>query len=67
MLIIQYQQSFQNYLYGMLFGETTKSLTASEETLITSQKIVTGIDKVNESIETLATSLSTHISRVEVK
>lgn len=51
----------------MLFGEKKKCLTASEETLIASQKIVTGIDKLHASMENLATSVSTHISRTEVK
>ena len=64
--LIYHIQCFQNYLYNMLFGEKPRSLTTAEETLIASQKIITGIDRLNVSMENLSTSVSSRIDRVEV-
>ena len=58
---------FQKYISKLLFGEKKKSLTASEETLVATQKIVSGIDRLQSSMENLATTVSTHVGSVQVK
>ena len=50
----------------MLFGEKKKQLTTTEETLIVSQKISTGIDRLHKSMENLATSIDSQTNKVEV-
>ena len=57
---------FQNYIYGMLFGEKKKQLTKTEETLMVSQKISTSIDRLHTSMENLATSIDSQTNKVEV-
>ena len=50
----------------MLFGEKKKQLTTTEETLLVSQKISTGIDRLHTSMENLATSIDSQTNKVEV-
>ena len=59
--------NFQKYISKLLFGEKKKSLTASEETLVATQKIVSGIDRLQSSMENLATTVSTHVGSVQVE
>ena len=50
----------------MLFGEKKKQLTTTEETLLVSQKISTGIDRLHTSMENLVTSIDSQTNKVEV-
>ena len=59
--------NFQKYISKLLFGEKKKSLTTSEETLVATQKIVSGIDRLQSSMENLATTVSTHVGSVQVE
>ena len=58
---------FQKYISRLLFGEKKKSLTASEETLVATKNIVSGIDRLQSSMENLATTVSTHVGSVQVE
>ena len=50
----------------MFFGIKKKSLTTSEETLLVSEKIASGIEKLHITMENLIESVSSHMNRIEV-
>lgn len=50
----------------MLFNDKKKRQTTTEETLKVTQKIATGIEKLQSSMENLATSIDTQTNKVEV-
>jgi len=56
---------WKNYIYGMFFDDKKKRLTTTEETLKVTQKIATGIEKLQSSMENLATSIDTQTNKVE--
>merc|ERR1711936_443190 len=56
---------WKKYICKLLFGEKKKSLTASEETLAATQNIVSGINRLQSSMENLATTVSTHVGSIQ--